>query len=81
MPSACSHRTTASCVSDGRSPYEDSAFVGELEPWVCGSGSVWVSVAANPVGQPDAMIVVGVVAVTDADLEALDEVLYSFNFG
>ena len=71
----------ASCVSDGRSPYEDSAFVGELEPWVCGSGSVWVSVAANPVGQPDAMIVVGVVAVTDADLEALDEVLYSFNFG
>jgi serine protease Do len=71
----------ASCVSDGRSPYEDGAFVGELEAWFCGSGSAWVVVAANPIGQPDAMIVVGVVAVTDADLEALDEVLYTFNFG
>lgn len=71
----------ATCVSDGRSPYDDTLFTGELEAWFCGSGSVWVGVAANPVGQPDAIIVVGVVAVTDADLEALDQVLYTFNFG
>ena len=68
------------CTSNGRSPYEDGAFAGELESWACGSGSVWIGVAANPIEAPDALVVIGGVAVTEADLEALDEILWSFNF-
>jgi serine protease Do len=67
------------CVSDGRDPYEDGAFVGEIESWFCDQ-SVYITLAANPNGVPDAMVVIGVVAVTEADLEALDEILFSFNF-
>jgi serine protease Do len=68
-----------SCVSNGRTPYEDGAFVGEVESWLCDI-SVYITLAASPNGVPDAMVVIGVVAVTEADLEAFDEITYSFNF-
>jgi serine protease Do len=69
------------CASDGRTDYDDPVFVGRAEIWACGSGSIWVALAASPAGLPDAVIFIGVLAVTEADLDALDQVLYSFNFG
>lgn len=68
------------CVSDGRSDYDDSVFTGRVESWICSDAALFVALVASPTGLPDAMVIVGVVAVTDADLEALDQVLYSFNF-
>ena len=68
-----------SCVSNGRAPYEDAAFVGEVESWLC-DFSVYITLAANPAGVPDALIVIGVVAVTEADLEAFDTITFTFNF-
>ena len=68
-----------SCVSNGREPYEDAAFVGEVESWLC-DFSVYITLAANPAGVPDAIVVIGVVAVTEADLEAFDTITFTFNF-
>jgi len=67
------------CVFNERSPYEDPAFVGEFESWFC-EQSVYITLAASAIEAPDAMIVVAVVAVTEADLEAFDEITASFNF-
>jgi len=68
-----------SCVSDGRAPYEDSVYVGEVESWFCDEG-IYIALAAAPTNNPDALIVIGVVAVTEADLEAFDEITYTFDF-
>lgn len=68
------------CVSDGRSDYDDTVFTGRVESWICSDAALFVALVASPTELPDAMVIVGVVAVTDADLEALDQVLYSFNF-
>ena len=68
-----------SCVSNGREPYEDGVFVGEVESWLC-EISAYITLAANPIGEPDALIVIIAQAATEADLEAFDEITYTFNF-
>lgn len=68
-----------SCVSDSRLPYEDSVFVGQVETWFC-DFVIYIALAASPASQPDALIVIGVGAVTEADLEAFDQITYTFNF-
>jgi hypothetical protein len=68
-----------SCVSDGRLPYEDSVFVGQVETWFC-DFVIYIALAASPASQPDALMVIGVGAVTEADLEAFDQITYTFNF-
>lgn len=68
-----------SCVSDGRAPYEDSVFLGQVESWFCDQG-IYITLAASPTGNADALIVIGVVAVTEADLQAFDEITYTFDF-
>jgi serine protease Do len=71
--------TDAGCTPEGREPYEDPVFLGQVDYWACGQ-AVYVGIAANPAGNPDALVVIGVVAVTEADLEALDEIVNTFNF-
>jgi len=68
-----------SCVFNERSPYEDSVFIGEFESWLC-EGSIYITLAANPIGAPDAIAVVAVVAVTEADLEAFDRITATLDF-
>jgi serine protease Do len=68
-----------SCVSDSRLPYEDSVFVGQVETWFC-DFVIYIALAASPASQPDALMIIGVGAVTEADLEAFDQITYTFNF-
>jgi serine protease Do len=69
----------ADCVDQGRSDYSDPLFEGRQQYFVCQDTSLAVLVVASPIANPGAKVFVGVQAVTDADLEALDEVLRSFN--
>jgi serine protease Do len=69
----------ADCTSNGREPYEDPVFVGQVEYWTCGQ-ALYITLAANPASQPDALVVIGVSAITEADLEALDNITNTFNF-
>lgn len=68
-----------SCVSDSRLPYEDAVFVGQVETWFCDL-LIYIALAASPASQPDALIVLGVGAASEADLEAFDQITYTFNF-
>ena len=68
-----------SCVSDSRLPYEDSVFVGQVETWFC-DFVIYIALVASPASQPDALMVIGVGAITEADLEAFDQITYTFNF-
>ena len=69
------------CVSDGREPYDDGFFVGELEFWVdCGgSGAVIVTLAATQNANPDWTALLFGQIVTEADFEAMDRVLSTFD--
>jgi serine protease Do len=69
----------ADCVDQGRSDYDDSVFTGKQQVFVCQDTSLAVLVVASPNANPSAKVLVGVQAVSDADLEALDQVLNSFN--
>jgi serine protease Do len=71
--------TDPACSSDGPSPYSDPAFEGQLEAWVCGA-ALYIAVAAKPLTNPDAIVIVTIVAVTEADLDALDQILLTFDF-
>ncbi|MEZ5217190.1 MAG: hypothetical protein R2715_11565 [Ilumatobacteraceae bacterium] len=67
------------CTSIGREPYDDGYFTGQFETWSScgGTDAAMVIVAAYP---PDGSygVLVVVQVVTDADLEALDQILRSF---
>jgi serine protease Do len=67
------------CTPEGREPYEDPVFVGQVDYWSCGE-AVYIGIAANPISNPDALVLIAVVAVTEADLEALDNITNTFNF-
>jgi serine protease Do len=67
------------CVDQGRSDYDDAVFQGRQQVFLCSDTSLVVIVAAAPVSNPNARVAVTVQAVTDADLDALDQVLLSFN--
>lgn len=68
------------CTYDGRSDYEDPAFTGKFDLYLdcAGQGTVIAVVAAEPADQSFAVIIIGQ-AITDADLEALDHVLDTFD--
>jgi serine protease Do len=68
------------CVDEGRDAYSDPVFTGRVGAWTCGGAALYVVVSAAPIEAPDARILVAVIAVTDADLAALDEIIYTFNF-
>ena len=66
------------CTDQGRSDYSDVVFSGRQQVFVCGD-SVVVVVAAKPAENPDVLVVVAMQAATSADLEALDNVFYTFD--
>ncbi len=68
------------CVYDGRSPYEDPVFTGvfDLYQQCDGTDTILLVLAAQPADQSYGVVVVGQ-AITDADVEALDQVLNTFN--
>jgi serine protease Do len=68
------------CVYDGRFDYEDPVFTGKYDQYAdcLGTGNVLIILAAEPEDGSYAVILVGQ-AVTTADLDALDQVLNTFN--
>jgi len=68
------------CTSTGRDVYDDGYFTGAYEVFEnCGgTATQWVQVAAHPADQSYG-VVVAVQVVSEADLEALDVILQSFN--
>jgi serine protease Do len=70
----------ADCTSTGREAYDDSFFVGAYEVFEScgGTATRWVQVAAHSADGAYAVLV-GVQVVSEADLEALDVILGSFN--
>jgi len=67
------------CTYDGRFPYDDGAYIGLYDVYSnCGGvGSVFFQVIAEPFDR-SRLISVQVVAVTDADLVAADEIFNTF---
>ncbi len=68
-----------SCTEESRSDYDDSAFIGRQLTMSCPGGALLVVVAGSPVWDPAQTVVLGVQVLTTADLEALDQILYTFN--
>lgn len=68
-----------SCTYDNRYTYEDALYTGYYDLWEnCGGeGTLGVSLAAAPAGG-EFIILVLVQVVSDADLDALDQILNSF---
>lgn len=68
------------CVSQGRDAYDDGFFTGEFEVFTeCGGTDTQYYVVATTSADGAYGVVVAVQVVSDADLEALDNVLGSFN--
>ncbi len=68
------------CTSQGRDAYDDGFFVGEFELFTdCGGTATQYIVVASTSADGAYGVLVAVQVVTDADLEALDNVLASFN--
>lgn len=70
---------TGDCESTGPEPYEDALYTGQIEYWVncVGSGGAVVVIAASPPGGEFTVRVV-VQMVSDADAEALDQIIATF---
>lgn len=68
------------CIYDGRSPYEDPVYTGvfDLYQECAGTDTILIVLAAQPADQSHGVILVGQ-AITEADVEALDQVLNTFN--
>ncbi len=71
----------AECSSAGVETYEDPLFTGLFNVWndcgEAGASVVWIA-AQRP--EESRFVIIAVQALTDADLEALDQILLSFNF-
>jgi serine protease Do len=68
------------CAYNGRSPYEDPVYTGvfDLYQGCAGTDTILIVLAAQPADQSHSVVIVGQ-AITDADVEALDQVLNTFN--
>lgn len=70
------------CSLDSRTDYVDSAYEGQYDLWTdCGAdGGVVLALSARPINDPNAfLILVEVTMAKDADLDALDEILATFD--
>jgi serine protease Do len=67
------------CTYEGRSDYADQAYTGFYDLYTdCGGvGTSMISLAAGPQGR-EFLILVEVQVITEADLDALDRILASF---
>lgn len=68
-----------SCTYDGRFTYEDSVYTGEYDQYsnCAGQGSLIIVLAVEPAEKNYSMVVL-VQVVTEADLDALDQILNTF---
>ncbi len=71
---------SAACTYDGRTEYDDSVYRGQFDLYLdCGeTDSIIAVVAAKPEDQSHAVIVEAQ-AISDADVEAIDQILKTFN--
>lgn len=68
------------CDLDGRYDYEDMAYEGKYDLWNCGADSVVIVLSARPISDPLAYLtLVQVQIATDADLDALDKIMNTFD--
>ena len=70
---------SSSCTYDGRTDYSDDYYEGAYDLWIdCdGADTLFVVLAAEPPGS-NVLMLLEIVVVSDADLEALDRILASF---
>jgi hypothetical protein len=67
------------CQYDGRYDYSDALYVGAYDLWIdCEGGDTLFVVLAAETPASDVLMMLQIVVVTDADLEALDAILASF---
>jgi len=68
------------CTYDGRFEYADPVYTGVYDQYsnCAGQGSVIIVLAAEPADKTYAVVIL-IQAVTDADLDALDHILNTFN--
>lgn len=69
----------STCTEDGRDDYDDPVFAGRISYSTCPDGALLVNVVGSPKSNPSDLVVVNVQVITEADLEALDQILYTFN--
>ena len=82
VPTALAAFAQTECTSYGSQPYEDPAFVGEIELYAeCpGTDTVVVVLAAEYKADQDRIAIVVAQLVEDRDIEALGRVLDTFDF-
>lgn len=75
------HWYNESCIREGRYDYEDEAYEGAYDLWECGGPDQAVLVlAARPINNLSSFLaLVQVQMISDADVEALDYILASFD--
>ncbi len=67
------------CDLDGRYDYEDEVYEGKYDMWTCGEATVIV-LSSRPISDPGAYLtLVQVQIVTDADIDALGQIMKTFN--
>jgi serine protease Do len=68
------------CELDGRYDYEDEAYEGKYDLWECTADSALVVLSSRPIADPLAYLtLVQVQIATDADIDALDRILKTFD--
>ena len=70
--------TITGCTETDRQDYADAIVAGRFATQTCDDGSVVVSIVATSLTNPDLVVLLTVVAFTDADLQALDRMAASF---
>lgn len=75
------HWYNETCIREGRYDYEDEAYEGSYDLWECGSPDQAVMVlAVRPINDPSSFLaLVQVQMVSDADVDALEYILSSFD--
>lgn len=68
------------CTLIERGDYSDGVFGGQMESWNCGVDTLYLSVVTKAIADSESWAVVLVQATTEAHLEALDHILWTFNF-
>lgn len=82
VPTAMAQLAPPDCTSAGSEPYDDPAFAGEIAFFTdcAGTDTILVLVAASYKPEPDRIAIIRGQIVTDADFDAIDRVLATFNF-
>ena len=69
----------ANCTEISREDYFDPISGGRFSTQTCDDGSVFLAIVANPVFQPDKIVLLTMFAFSDADLVALDKAAATFS--